>query len=211
MPIGEIYKFVQHTLTADEIVLQPRIKLLPGSRIDMTPHPTDCKWDETEHPRDDIGRFSTGRGKRPDSNNTNNTAPRGSLNRRQRDNIEKLLSKKYGDTKFENAHNAAWISHNGKLTGDKADHQESAMQAMAFIGKKLNEQDAVVAMKQNGFIRLSINENTMNVDIDSTLTTKQFDIIAKLSRKYPEFYYDIGDLHGNGYPEFVEALAKRKF
>lgn len=65
MPLGEPHKPVEHKLTADELALLPRTAPLPGSRLDMSAHPTDFKaWDEGKHPRDAAGRFGNNPGVR---------------------------------------------------------------------------------------------------------------------------------------------------
>jgi hypothetical protein len=63
MPLGEKYiPLFPAKLTAEERELNNRISIIPGARLDFTAHPTDFKWDEADHPRDEIGRFGEGGG-----------------------------------------------------------------------------------------------------------------------------------------------------
>jgi|GEM_PF-2140210 len=59
MAIGERHTAVVHKLTADEAMGRPSAEV-PGARLDMSAHPTDFKWDASEHPRDAHGRFGSG-------------------------------------------------------------------------------------------------------------------------------------------------------
>lgn len=58
----------------EETELLGKRTTLAAARLDFGAHPTDAKWDESEHPRDDSGRFGSGSGDRKFSTKTEKEA-----------------------------------------------------------------------------------------------------------------------------------------
>lgn len=112
--------------------------------------------------------------------------------------VDKLLEKQYGVTKLQDAHNAAYIGKNGKLLGDLADHQKSAVEMLNKMGIPTpDEYEAVKTLqKQTGLIRLHVGENEINIDTIIRPNEAQLNIIKKLAKEYPDsrIVYDITNL-----------------
>jgi len=134
----------------------------------------------------------------------------------------KFLTKTYGITNIADAHNAPWIAPNGKLIGNLADHQESAVNTLKHIGiKPIDKYEAVRQLQEStGIIRLTINStpmgNELDIDIRGQITPKQLDTIRQLYKKNHQFIYDIYDTQnkiidsGNYFENFLQTLKDNK-
>lgn len=91
------------------------------------------------------------------------------------------LADRYGKTEFKDFHNAAWMSPDGELLGDLADHQQSAQDVAKHVGlEPADDEEAMYLMRQMGFIRMASSGNHLGFDIETPLTASQKRMIQDL-------------------------------
>jgi len=95
------------------------------------------------------------------------------------------LTEKYGPVRMVDAHNAPWMTPDGKLVGNLADHQESAVEALAAAG--LSARDEYEAVKElqrtTGIARLTITDSEVNFDSVGQPTAEQVQAVGQIARK----------------------------
>ena len=97
-----------------------------------------------------------------------------------------LAGKDYGVVNFDNAHNAIWIGKDGTLLGDRADHQQSAMDVLDKMGKKYEDEYTAPneLQKQTGLVKLGILDKDATVTIFGDATPKQLQSIKKIASNH---------------------------
>jgi 2'-5' RNA ligase len=168
------------------------------------------KYEEGEHPRDESGRWTESGGGASVSRHA--AAAKTAT--------EYLDSVDAGEVKMVDAHNAAWITPDGRLYGKFVDHYESAEHILGLLGESKTDSWLTERMlAATGFIRFGMTGDEVDVEVVGAPTAAQVSALQDVIRKHrPErFVYDIsreatgrGAVTGEGWGHFLEDVGVRK-
>jgi hypothetical protein len=133
--------------------------------------------------------------------------------------FESLLENTYGAKRVDEADGSVWLGPSGKVygtnVGTSADTHEQAARKMmdSWLNPTSKDVRATKMLQQEGMVRVTVQPDTLGVDILTPVTSDQMRSIRELVKLHPDKRFDVdflanGALQDTNLVELTKALRK---